>query len=61
LVADQIRPTLPGSWLNCGGGGLGWSGGAALGIKLASENEGGRKFVCQIVGGKMHSLGKRLN
>lgn len=52
FVHDNIRPLLPGSWLNCGGGGLGWSGGAALGIKLASDAEnGGRgKFVVQIVG-----------
>ncbi|KAI9890763.1 MAG: hypothetical protein M1814_003693 [Vezdaea aestivalis] len=35
-LADVLAPTLPGTWLNCGGGGLGWSGGAALGIKLAS-------------------------
>ena len=49
-VADQIQAELPGSWLNCGGGGLGWSGGAALGIKLATEVEGKGKFVCQIVG-----------
>jgi len=62
FVADQIAPVLPKSWINCGGGGLGWSGGAALGIKLASDfehrdvkardrfgtNKG--KFVCQIVG-----------
>jgi len=49
---DGIMPTLPGSWINCGGGGLGWSGGAALGIKLASDAEhGGKgKFVVQIVG-----------
>lgn len=51
FVADQIQATLPGSWLNCGGGGLGWSGGAALGIKLATDKEGGKKFVCQVVGG----------
>lgn len=38
FVADQIQATLPGSWINCGGGGLGWSGGAALGIKLAADN-----------------------
>ena len=56
FVADQIQATLPGSWINCGGGGLGWSGGAALGIKLAAEKEGGKgeklkgAFVCQIVG-----------
>ena len=47
LVADQIQACLPGSWINCGGGGLGWSGGAALGIKLAV---GEKRFVCQIVG-----------
>jgi thiamine pyrophosphate-dependent acetolactate synthase large subunit-like protein len=59
FVADALQCTLPGSWLNCGGGGLGWSGGGALGIKLASEFENGNKkgakeqkgkFVVQIVG-----------
>jgi thiamine pyrophosphate-dependent acetolactate synthase large subunit-like protein len=54
FVADHLAPTLPSSWINCGGGGLGWSGGASLGIKLASDAQhGGRgrgKFVCQIVG-----------
>ena len=50
FVADQLQTILPGSWLNCGGGGLGWSGGGALGIKLASDAEGKRQFVCQIVG-----------
>ncbi|KAE8149781.1 thiamine pyrophosphate-requiring enzyme [Aspergillus avenaceus] len=53
-VADQIAPTLPKSWINCGGGGLGWSGGGALGIKLATDTQHGGsnkgKFVCQIVG-----------
>ncbi|GAM84595.1 hypothetical protein ANO11243_025910 [Dothideomycetidae sp. 11243] len=41
FVHDQIQPTLPGSWINCGGGGLGWSGGGALGIKLATDYEAG--------------------
>ncbi|KAI9043803.1 putative thiamine pyrophosphate enzyme [Aspergillus affinis] len=54
IVADQINATLPKSWINCGGGGLGWSGGGALGIKLASDDQhGGKnkgKFVCQVVG-----------
>ncbi|KAE8355285.1 thiamine pyrophosphate enzyme, N-terminal TPP binding domain-containing protein [Aspergillus coremiiformis] len=54
FVADQIAATVPKSWINCGGGGLGWSGGGALGIKLATDHEhGGKnrgKFVCQIVG-----------
>ena len=47
LVSDQIQASIPGSWINCGGGGLGWSGGGALGIKLAA---GDKRFVCQIVG-----------
>lgn len=56
IVADHVRATLPGQWINCGGGGLGWSGGAALGIKLAadavdSKTPGKRpRFVVQIVG-----------
>lgn len=54
FIHDQLRASLPGSWINCGGGGLGWSGGAALGIKLATDAEhGGKnkgKFVVQIVG-----------
>lgn len=52
FVADNLQVTLPGSWINCGGGGLGWSGGGSLGIKLASEaeNPGKGKFVVQIVG-----------
>ncbi|RMZ88096.1 hypothetical protein DV736_g4676, partial [Chaetothyriales sp. CBS 134916] len=40
-VADQVAASLPKSWINCGGGGLGWSGGGALGIKLASDYEEG--------------------
>ncbi|PYI13216.1 acetolactate synthase [Aspergillus violaceofuscus CBS 115571] len=54
IVSDQIAATIPKSWINCGGGGLGWSGGGALGIKLATDLEHGGnnkgKFVCQIVG-----------
>ncbi|KOS21725.1 Benzoylformate decarboxylase [Escovopsis weberi] len=52
FVHDNIQASQPGSWINCGGGGLGWSGGGALGIKLASdvESQGKGKFVVQIVG-----------
>jgi thiamine pyrophosphate-dependent acetolactate synthase large subunit-like protein len=53
FVADALQATIPGSWINCGGGGLGWSGGGTLGIKLASEFENGAgkgKFVVQVVG-----------
>lgn len=51
-VADQLQATLPGSVFSSGAGGLGWSGGAALGIKMAthSRNGGNGKFVCQIIG-----------
>jgi thiamine pyrophosphate-dependent acetolactate synthase large subunit-like protein len=55
FVADNLQCTETGSWINCGGGGLGWSGGGTLGIKLATEYENGPgkgKFVCQIVGGE---------
>lgn len=38
VASDQIQPVLPGSWINCGGGGLGWSGGGALGVKLAHDS-----------------------
>lgn len=53
IVADQIQANLPGQWLNCGGGGLGWSSGGALGIKLASDamqGDGPKRMVIQIVG-----------
>ncbi len=54
FVHDNLQPELPGSWINCGGGGLGWSGGGALGIKLATDTQHGGvgrgKFVVQIVG-----------
>ncbi|OJJ01906.1 hypothetical protein ASPVEDRAFT_887386 [Aspergillus versicolor CBS 583.65] len=52
LVSDQIRATVPGQWINCGGGGLGWSGGGALGIKLAVDaaNPDKKPLVVQIVG-----------
>lgn len=54
FVHDNLQPEAPGSWINCGGGGLGWSGGGALGIKLATDAASGGpgkgKFVVQIVG-----------
>ncbi|OTB13761.1 hypothetical protein K445DRAFT_76219 [Daldinia sp. EC12] len=72
FVHDNLQPELPGSWINCGGGGLGWSGGGALGIKLATdaENGGKGKFVVQIVGdgtflfsvpGSVYWIAKRYN
>jgi thiamine pyrophosphate-dependent acetolactate synthase large subunit-like protein len=75
FVHDSLQPTLPGQWINCGGGGLGWSGGGSLGIKLATDHEaqltGGKgKFVVQIVGdgtflfsvpGSVYWISKRYN
>lgn len=70
FVADQLQVSQPGSWINCGGGGLGWSGGGALGIKLATMHSGENRFVCQIVGdgtylftvpGSVYWISKRYN
>lgn len=52
IVSENLQLTRPGSLINCGGGGLGWSGGGTLGVKLATDHLGEKKFVCQIVGGK---------
>jgi thiamine pyrophosphate-dependent acetolactate synthase large subunit-like protein len=54
-ISDQLLPEIPGSWVNAGGTGIGWSNGAALGAKLGldaiAEGSGKKpKFVCQIVG-----------
>ncbi|OTB08338.1 hypothetical protein M426DRAFT_316963 [Hypoxylon sp. CI-4A] len=55
ILSDQLQLSRPGSWINCGGTGIGWSNGAALGVKMALadiEKEGGQKpsLVCHIVG-----------
>ncbi|KAI1141951.1 putative thiamine pyrophosphate enzyme [Hypoxylon sp. FL0543] len=54
ILSDQLQPSRPGSWINCGGTGIGWSNGAALGVKMALtdlEKDGSKpSFVCQIVG-----------
>ncbi|KAJ7642777.1 thiamine pyrophosphate enzyme [Mycena polygramma] len=55
IIHDQLQPSRPGSWINCGGTGIGWSNGAALGVKMALadlETEEGREptLVCHIVG-----------
>lgn len=75
FVHESLQPKLPGQWINCGGGGLGWSGGGALGIKLATDHEAKLKgekgkFVVQIVGdgsylfsvpGSVYWIAKRYN
>ncbi|TVY20116.1 Benzoylformate decarboxylase [Lachnellula arida] len=49
-LSDQLQVDIPGSWINSGGAGLGWSGGAALGVKLAYDSKGSPKFICQVAG-----------
>ena len=53
-VYDQLQVDEPGHLVNGGGGGLGWSGGGTLGVKLASDWKAGGtgkgSFVCEIVG-----------
>lgn len=62
-MAEQLQLTRPGSHLTKGGSGLGWSGGAAIGVSLATArydisnrpnlqpNETSRAaFICNIVG-----------
>ncbi|KAG8414626.1 hypothetical protein J3459_014215 [Metarhizium acridum] len=73
FVHDNIQPTFPGSWINCGGGGLAGLAARRLGIKLATEAEsppGRGKFVVQIVGdgtylfsvpGSVYWISKRYN
>ena len=45
-MMEQLQPSLPGTSFTKGAGGLGWSCGAALGMKLAKPNA----FVCSITG-----------
>ncbi|RYC65028.1 hypothetical protein CHU98_g1212 [Xylaria longipes] len=53
---DQLQPDRPGSWINCGGTGIGWSNGAVLGVKMAladiatGEGLDEPSLVCQVVG-----------
>ncbi|TGO35797.1 hypothetical protein BHYA_0146g00220 [Botrytis hyacinthi] len=50
LLSDQLQIEIPGSWINSTDAGLGWSGGASMGVKLAYDAAGTPKFVCQVVG-----------
>ena len=45
-MMEQLQPSLPGTSFTKGAGGLGWSCGAALGMKLAKPEA----FVCSITG-----------
>ncbi|KAH0593504.1 hypothetical protein MHUMG1_08642 [Metarhizium humberi] len=54
FVYQQLQVDEPGRIINAGGGGLGWSGGATRGVKLAADHLAGGEnkgsFVCEIVG-----------
>ena len=56
-LSNQLQPCTPGTWLNCGATGIGWSNGAALGVRMALDDEmplatptQKPKLVVQVVG-----------
>jgi thiamine pyrophosphate-dependent acetolactate synthase large subunit-like protein len=55
VMHDQLQPSIPGTWINCGATGIGWSNGAALGVKMALQEQNkhettGSDIVVQVVG-----------
>lgn len=55
ILYDHLQPSRPGSWINCGGTGIGWSNGAALGVQMALADLAGESgsrpdLVCHVVG-----------
>jgi acetolactate synthase I/II/III large subunit len=54
IVAEHLRPSVPGSYLGSGGGSLGWAGGGAVGAKLASSSE---RAVVSLVGDGSYLFG----
>ncbi|EON99049.1 putative acetolactate synthase protein [Phaeoacremonium minimum UCRPA7] len=61
FVYQQLQVDEPGHLINAGGGGLGWSGGATIGVKLASDwlagGQGKGSFVTEIVGDGTYMFG----
>ena len=61
FVYEQLQVDKPGHLVNGGGGGLGWSGGATIGVKLATDWLAGGtkkgKFVCGIIGDGTYMFG----
>jgi thiamine pyrophosphate-dependent acetolactate synthase large subunit-like protein len=56
-LSRPLQVERPGSWINCGGTGIGWSNGAALGVQMAlaeaalkTEDTQAPTLVCQVVG-----------
>jgi acetolactate synthase-1/2/3 large subunit len=54
IVAEHLRRSTPGSYLGSGGGSLGWTGGGAVGAKLASSPE---RAVVSLVGDGSYLFG----
>jgi acetolactate synthase-1/2/3 large subunit len=54
IVAEHLRPAIPGSYLGSGGGSLGFTGGGAVGAKLASSAE---RTVVSLVGDGSYLFG----
>ncbi|KAI1333125.1 thiamine pyrophosphate enzyme [Xylariaceae sp. FL0255] len=57
ILSDQLQSTRAGSWINCGATGIGWSNGAALGVRMALSDVAAEnpqtfkpRLVCQVVG-----------
>ncbi len=53
VVSEHLRASRPGSVLGIGGGSLGWSGGAAVGVKLAAPE----RTVVSLVGDGSYLFG----
>ncbi|KAH7165259.1 thiamine pyrophosphate enzyme [Dactylonectria macrodidyma] len=60
-IYEQLQVDQPGHLINGGGGGLGWSGGGTIGVKLASDwlagGQGKGNFVTLIVGDGTYMFG----
>jgi acetolactate synthase I/II/III large subunit len=54
IVAEHLRRATPGSYLGSGGGSLGWTGGGAVGARLASSAE---RIVVSLVGDGSYLFG----
>jgi acetolactate synthase-1/2/3 large subunit len=54
IAAEHLRPAIPGSYLGSGGGSLGFTGGGAVGAKLASSAE---RTVVSLVGDGSYLFG----
>jgi thiamine pyrophosphate-dependent acetolactate synthase large subunit-like protein len=55
IMHDQLQPSIPGTWINCGATGIGWSNGAALGVRMALQKQekhenANSDMVVQVVG-----------